>query len=105
MSDVKVEQRHRNAAAAMLGYRDWGDATDYRLTGREDRERDKAVQAFARFERDHLTAQAARLEAAEAMATAIEAARDCAGISDCPACADKMDHALTAWRTLDGAGK
>lgn len=55
VSEPTVEQRHRDAAAKALGYHDWGEATDYRLTGAQDRQRDDLVQAFARFERDHLT--------------------------------------------------
>ena len=44
---VDVIQADRDAAAALLGYRDWSDATDYRLTGRQDRTVEQAVQSFA----------------------------------------------------------
>ena len=35
--EVHVTQADREAAAKALGYRDWSDATDYRLTGEQDR--------------------------------------------------------------------
>lgn len=49
VESVPVIQADRDAAAVALGYRDWEDATDYRLTGDQDRLRDEVVQAFARY--------------------------------------------------------
>lgn len=57
VESVPVIQADRDAAAVALGYRDWDDATDYRLTGDQDRLRDEVVQAFAR----HRTNQVAKL--------------------------------------------
>jgi hypothetical protein len=41
-------QEDREAAAKALGYKDWGDATDYRLTGEQDRQAAAMVEHFAR---------------------------------------------------------
>jgi hypothetical protein len=46
MTDL-VEQADREAAAKVLGYKDWGDATDYRLTGAQDRQVEAMCKAFA----------------------------------------------------------
>jgi hypothetical protein len=40
-------QLDRDAAAKALGYRDWADATDHRLTGEQDRQVAALVRAFA----------------------------------------------------------
>lgn len=48
MTEVKVEQIDRDAAAKALGYSTWEDATDYRNSGEEDRRVAHMVQAFAR---------------------------------------------------------
>ena len=45
---VEVTDEDRKAAANLLGYKDYGDATDYRLTGEQDRQVASAVEAFAR---------------------------------------------------------
>lgn len=66
---VEVIQADREAAAKALGYADWEDATDYRLSGRRDRERDSLVQAFARH-RIEAAAQARREALEEAAAEA-----------------------------------
>ena len=63
-----VEQRHRDAAAEALGYKDWDDASDYWLTGAQVRQRDKVVQAFAlreRTEREAIRSIAERLREPE----------------------------------------
>jgi hypothetical protein len=58
----------REATIKLLGYADWADATDYRLTGRQDRTVSKTVQAFAA----HRTASTATLQARlDAMADAL----------------------------------
>lgn len=45
---VEVTQVDREATAKVLGYQCWADATDYRLTGEQDRQVEKFVNAFAR---------------------------------------------------------
>lgn len=45
---VGVTQADRDAAASLLGYRNWDDATDYRLTGKQDKQVIETVIAFAR---------------------------------------------------------
>ena len=41
-----IPQEVREAAARALGYKSWADATDYRLTGEQDRQRDRMAQAL-----------------------------------------------------------
>lgn len=66
----------RVAAAKALGYKDWGDATDYRLTGAQD----KAVKDMAHaFQRAIDAAEApllARLAEAERENAELKAERD-----------------------------
>jgi hypothetical protein len=45
---VEVIQADRDAAAKLLGFNDWEDATDYRLSGRQDAQVAATDQAFAR---------------------------------------------------------
>lgn len=45
---VEVTQADRDATAKVLDYQCWADATDYRLTGAQDRQVEKFVSAFAR---------------------------------------------------------
>jgi hypothetical protein len=64
MTDTpQVEQRHREAAALALGYKDWEDATDYRNTGGQLKALGNMVQAFARFEATHLATLTAERDA------------------------------------------
>jgi hypothetical protein len=44
---VEIKDVDKKRAAAYLGYRDWDDANDYRLTGREDEIVQKTALAFA----------------------------------------------------------
>lgn len=63
---VEVTQADRDAAVAFLGYRDWSDATDYRLTAAQDYEVQRAVQAFAK----HRLASRPPVQSGELAATA-----------------------------------
>lgn len=60
---LTVEQCDRDAAATALGYKDWDDACDYRLMGKQERQRDALVQAFARH-RQQAEARAEEMVAA-----------------------------------------
>jgi hypothetical protein len=44
---IEITPEDREAAAKALGYRDYADATDYRLTGDQDRQVKAMVKAFA----------------------------------------------------------
>ncbi|KKC25792.1 hypothetical protein [Sphingomonas sp. SRS2] len=59
----------REMAAKILGYRDWDDATDYRLTGAQDRAVQDALQLLAQH--------AATARAEERERAALIAERDC----------------------------
>lgn len=63
MDNAQVTEAAREAAAIALGYKNFADASDYRLTGGQDREVARMVQAFAKFERDTLARH--RLERSE----------------------------------------
>lgn len=76
MSEIKpcpeITQADRDATAKVLGYQCWADATDYRLTGQQDRQVEKFVQAFARHRSDACaTVQRERDEVREALETAL----------------------------------
>ncbi len=43
-----ITKEDRDAAAKLLGYRDAEDMYDYRLSGKQEQQRDETVQAFAR---------------------------------------------------------
>jgi hypothetical protein len=98
------EQIDREAAAELLGYRDWDDATDYRLTGEQDRQVARTVQAFARH---RLATRATQPEAA--LREALELARpiveaDLASAADYSD-ADWIGMSQTALDAIDAALK
>lgn len=66
---VAVTQADRDRTAEALGYRDWADATDYRLTGKQDRQRDHFLQHFAR----HRLSASSGMEEIEEIVGAAEA--------------------------------
>ena len=51
MSEVTQADRAKvqHFVAISLGYKDWDDATDYRTTGRQDMQRDKAFDLALEF--------------------------------------------------------
>ena len=51
----------RDAAAKLLGYRDWDEATDYRTTGKEDAKRELVVDHLSNFRQSIRTTDAARI--------------------------------------------
>ena len=48
MSEIDITQEDREAAAKALGYCDYADAIDYRLSAAQDASVSSMVQAFAR---------------------------------------------------------
>lgn len=80
---MTISQEAREAAAKALGYRDWADATDYRLSGEQDRQRDRMAYAFAAFEQRILTQAEARTAAAAP--------------TDAGALVDELEEAIHRW--------
>lgn len=61
-----VTQADREAAALALGYKDWEDATDYRLTADQDHAVAHFVQSFAKHRIEALDAAKGAVRAAHA---------------------------------------